>query len=163
MNAQAPDPTDAPTVDVRCRNDPTTRVRLADRHFPDGYGTGFAVELHAHGLRARLDSVIPWYRGPEHLPDFLDALAADYQGWEGERTWSTNHLTLRAVFHSGGHVGLTWAVRPWTVRDDSWEASVTTWLDAGQQMSDLASDVRWFLAPDGSTEPASLGAATRSP
>ncbi|WBP89373.1 DUF6228 family protein [Kitasatospora cathayae] len=60
MNAQGTEPTDTPAVDVRCQNAPTARVRLADRHFPDEHGTGFAVELRAEGLRARLDSVIAW-------------------------------------------------------------------------------------------------------
>lgn len=107
MNDQRTDPTDptaptdAPAVDVRCRNDPATRVRLTDRHFPDEHGTGFAVELHAEGLRARLDSVTAWACGPDHPADFLDELAADYRGWEAERTWRTHRLALRAVFRPG--------------------------------------------------------------
>ncbi|MFF3003022.1 DUF6228 family protein [Kitasatospora sp. NPDC057940] len=146
------DPTDSPAVDVRCRNDPATRVRLTDRHFPDEHGTGFAVELHAEGLRARLDSVTAWAWGPDHPADFLDELAADYRGWEAERTWRTHRLALRAVFRPGGHVGLTWTVRPRIGRDSPWEASVTTWLEAGEQLAGLASDVRRFLDPGDPTE-----------
>jgi hypothetical protein len=36
-------------------------------------------------------------------------------------------------------------LRPWVSRHESWEASVTTWLEAGQQMKGLAADVRAFL------------------
>jgi hypothetical protein len=147
MNAQATEPTDTPAVTVRSQDDPTVRVRLADR-FPDDHGTGFAVDLHADGLQARVDSVVVWEWRPEHLADFLDKLAADFRGWEGERTWSTHHLALRAVFRSGGHVGLTWTLRPWTIRENSWEASATTWLEAGEQMAALAADVRSFLDRD---------------
>ncbi|MET8625263.1 DUF6228 family protein [Kitasatospora sp. NPDC004669] len=32
-------------------------------------------------------------------------------------------------------------------RDDSWEASVTIWLEAGAQLAAFASDIRWFLDP----------------
>jgi hypothetical protein len=82
----------------------------------------------------------------QYLPDFLDGLAADFRGWEGSRSWAANHLKLTADFHSRGHVELRWALRPWDSRRDSWEATVTTWLEAGQQISGLAADVRAFLA-----------------
>ncbi|MFF2145008.1 DUF6228 family protein [Kitasatospora sp. NPDC058190] len=145
MNAEPAEPTDTPAVTVHSQDDPTARVTLTDRHFPDEYGTGFTVDLHGEGLRARVDSVVVWAWGPEHLADFLDKLAADFRGWDGERTWSTHHLTLRAVFRSGGHVGLTWTIRPWTTQENSWEASVTTWLEGGEQLAAFASDVRRFL------------------
>ncbi|MFJ9842182.1 DUF6228 family protein [Kitasatospora sp. NPDC101155] len=145
MNATDTEPTDTPAVIVRCQNDPTARIRFSDRYSPDGFETGFAVDLHADGLQAHLDSVVVWAWGPEPLADFLDKLAADFRGWEGERTWSTHHLALRAVFRSGGHVGLTWTLQPWTTRDDSWEASATTWLEGGEQMTALAAEVRCFL------------------
>ncbi|MEI5008136.1 DUF6228 family protein [Streptomyces sp. PmtA] len=76
-------------------------------------------------------------------------LAADHQGWDGERRWQTDDrdLIVSAVFRSGGHVGLTWTLRPWPKDAGGWSASVTTWLEAGEQMSALAADVRHFLAP----------------
>lgn len=57
-----------------------------------------------------------------------------------------NGLKLAAIFHSGGHVELRWTLRPWGSWQESWEASVTTWLEAGQQMTMLAADVHAFLA-----------------
>ncbi|MFI5643238.1 DUF6228 family protein [Kitasatospora sp. NPDC051705] len=145
MNASDTDPTDTPALTIRSRDDPTTQVRLSDRYFPDEYGTGFAMDLRAEGLQARLGSVVTWLWDDEYLADFLDALAADFRGWEGERTWSTHHLALRAVFRPGGHVGLTWTLRPRSTREDSWAASVTTWLEGGEQLTALAADVRRFL------------------
>ncbi|MFI2765740.1 DUF6228 family protein [Streptomyces echinatus] len=81
---------------------------------------------------------------------FLDELVADYRRWDGERSWQTNDrdLTVSAVFRSGGYVGLTWALRPWPQAAGGWGASVTTWLEAGEQMAFLAADVRSFLTKE---------------
>ncbi len=145
MTEHSPEHPESPEIIVRSQDDPDTRVRLFGRYFPDEHGTGFAVELCADGLRARLDSVETWVWDHEYLHDFLARLAADFRGWYGERTWNTNHLTLRAVFRSGGHVGLTWTLMSRTTQEDSWRASATTWLEAGEQMTALAADVREFL------------------
>jgi len=53
-------------------------------------------------------------------------------------------LKLTAAFHSGGHVELCWTIRPWITRY-GWEAPVTTWIEGGQQMTELAAAVRAFL------------------
>lgn len=55
---------------------------------------------------------------------------------------------MSAVFRSGGHVGLTWTVRPWPRAAGGWSASATTWLEAGEQMTALAADIRRFLAEE---------------
>lgn len=80
----------------------------------------------------------------------MKELAANYQGWAGERSWYTHdrHLTISAVFRSGSHFGLIWPVRPWPQAAGGWGASVTTWLEAGEQMTSLAADVRAFLAKE---------------
>ncbi|MFF6791832.1 DUF6228 family protein [Streptomyces filamentosus] len=56
--------------------------------------------------------------------------------------------TVSAVFGSGGHVGPTWAVRPWPRAAGGWGASVTTWLEAGERTASLAAGVRSFLAKE---------------
>lgn len=119
-------------------------VRLHDCRLPGDYETTFAVGLHADGLDARIGevSVTPWDSGG--LTGFMDGLAAAYRGWEGTRCWAVSHLELTAAFHSGGHVELGWTIRPWLTRP-GWEASLTTWVEGGQQMSELASAVRAFL------------------
>ena len=68
------------------------------------------------------------------------------RGWPGRRTRHTDQLTLEAGFHSGGHIELTWKMRPDFYRGATWEVSATTWIEAGQQLTTLASDVRTFLA-----------------
>ncbi|WP_442805933.1 DUF6228 family protein [Streptomyces sp. NBC_01341] len=40
---------------------------------------------------------------------------------------------------------VTWTLRPWPKAAGGWGASVTTWLEAGEQMASLASDIRQFL------------------
>ena len=134
-----------PELTIRCQEYRDVSVRLYGRYFPDECGVGFAVEARADGLHAEFGGVEVWVWDDVDLPAFLAQLAADYCGWPEERTWQTNHLALRATFHSGGHVALTWDLQPWASRSDSWRASVTTWVEAGEQMSNLAADVRQFL------------------
>lgn len=139
--------TDSPAaVTVRCRDDHAVAVRLLDPFRPEDDRVLYAVEACAPGLTARVDDVAAWPWGAD-LPRFLAELAADFQGWDGRRVWQTldRDLTVGAVFRSGGHVGLTWTLRPWRAASGRWEASVTTWLDAGEQMAALAADVRALL------------------
>lgn len=93
--------------------------------------------------------MVAWSWDSELAP-FLEELAADFRGWDGERSRQTydGDLTVSAAFRSGGHVGLTWTVRPWPDAAGGWCASVTTWLGAGEQMASLASEVRHFLADE---------------
>jgi hypothetical protein len=86
--------------------------------------------------------VTPWDSGS--LTGFMDSLAADSRGWAGTRSWAVNHLKLTAACHSGGHVELCWTIRPWITRND-WEASLTTWIEGGQQMTELAAAIEAFL------------------
>lgn len=138
---------DPAEVIIRCLEDPAVSVRLHDRFFPDEYGIGFSIEARADGLHASVGPVEVWVWDDADLPGFLAGLAEDFRGWSGERAWQTNHLAVQAVFHSRGHVALTWTLRPWVSRSDSWQASVTTWIEAGAQMSTLAEDLHTFL-PD---------------
>jgi len=121
-----------------------TRVCLHDCRFIGEYETTFVVDLHSDGLDARIGevSVTPWDCGG--LTGFMDGLAADFRGWSGTRSWAVNHLKLTATFHSGGHVELCWTIRPWITRAD-WEASLTTWIEGGQQMTDLAAAIKALL------------------
>jgi Family of unknown function (DUF6228) len=133
------------SVLIRCQEDHDAVVRLHSRYFPDEYGIGFAVDARADGLHAQLQGVEVWVWDDAWLPDFIAQLAADYRGWADQRIWQTNHLSVSAGFHAGGHVALTWNLHRWLTRSDTWQASVTTWLEAGEQMSNLAADLREFL------------------
>jgi len=121
-----------------------TRVCLHDCRFIGEYETTFVVDLHSDGLDARIGevSVTPWDCGG--LTGFMDGLAADFRGWSGTPSWAVNHLKLTATFHSGGHVELCWTIRPWITRAD-WEASLTTWIEGGQQMTELAAAIKALL------------------
>ncbi|MEV5238517.1 DUF6228 family protein [Streptomyces cinnamoneus] len=132
---------------VRCKDSPSVDVRFCDRFSFDRDSVRYAVEVRAPGLTARVDEVVAWIWDSD-LTTFLEELVADYQGWEGERNWHTldRDLAVSAVFRSGGYIGLTWTLRPWRTAAGEWSASVTTWLEAGEQMSSLTSDVRHFLA-----------------
>jgi hypothetical protein len=145
MGSEDLDVTASSQVIIRSGQDPAVRVRLHDRQFIDDDETAFAVDVDADGLTAHLGDVIIAVWNPPYLSDFMDGLAADFRGWSGERSWSTNHLKLIAVFHSGGHIELRWTLQPWISRPDSWKASVTTWVEGGQQLTDLAADIRAFL------------------
>ncbi|MEV1010087.1 DUF6228 family protein [Streptomyces sp. NPDC049881] len=138
---------DEARVTVRCQDNVSVGVTFRDRFSFDADSVHYAVELRAPGLTARVDEVVAWIWDSD-LTAFLDALATDYRGWDGERSWHTHDrdLTVAAAFRSGGHVGLTWTVRPWTLAAGGWGASVTTWLEAGEQMTSLAADVRAFFA-----------------
>jgi Family of unknown function (DUF6228) len=146
VNGDDLDMTAAPQVTVRSGKDPNVRVLLHDCQFVDQDETAFAVSLQASGLTAHYRDVTVNAWDPEYLYQFLDGLAADFRGWDGTRSWAVGHLKVCATFHSRGHVELRWTLRPRVTMQDSWEASVTTWLEAGQQMTGLAADVRDFLA-----------------
>ncbi|MCF3179944.1 hypothetical protein IPZ70_08305 [Streptomyces polychromogenes] len=137
---------DNPGVALRCRDNASVGVGFRDRRVVDAESVQYAVELRAPGLAARVDGIVAWAREGDLAP-FLEGIAADYQGWNGTRSWHTNarDLTVSAVFRSGGHVGLTWTVQPWRNSAGGWGASVTTWLEAGEQMASLAADIRHFL------------------
>ncbi|MFE7116128.1 DUF6228 family protein [Streptomyces sp. NPDC057654] len=140
---------DKPGVTIRCQDSSSVVVTFCDRFSFDADSVHYAVELRAPGLTARVDEVVAWI-WDSGLTAFLEKLVADYRGWDGERSWQTHDrdLTVSAVFRSGGYVGLTWTLRPWTQAAGGWGASVTTWLEAGEQMACLAADVRNFLTTE---------------
>ncbi|MFJ6797163.1 DUF6228 family protein [Streptomyces sp. NPDC091268] len=137
----------SPRVTIRCQDNASIGVTFCDRFSFDADSVHYAVELEARGLTARVNEVVAWIWDRDLAP-FLEGLAADYRGWDGERKWQTDDrdLAVSAVFRSGGYVGLTWALHPWPKAAGGWGASVTTWLEAGEQMASLASDIRQFFA-----------------
>jgi hypothetical protein len=140
-------PADPDELTVRCLENPDVTVRPYDRYFPDECGTGFSVELEADGMTADFGPVEAWVWDDVDLPVFVAGLASDFRGWTDLRTWSINHLRIDASYHSRGRVALRWTLQPWLTRADGWSASVTTWIEAGAQMSRLADELRLFL-PD---------------
>ncbi|MFD6228667.1 DUF6228 family protein [Streptomyces sp. NPDC060232] len=138
---------DGPCVAVRCQDNSSVAVSLHDRHSPDDHGVHHAVEVRAPGLRARLDQAVARIGDGRDLAPFLERLAADHTGWDGERRGKTNDgdLTVSAVFRPGGYVGSTWTLRPWRPAAGAWSATVNTQLEAGEQMESFAADIRHYL------------------
>lgn len=88
------------------------------------------MEAVDDGLRARIGALtVTAWDGAGYLTEFLDGLARDFRGWEGERSWVNNELVVAATFGSGGHVSLSWTLRA-DVFSSGWECTVTTVIDA---------------------------------
>ncbi|MER5948181.1 DUF6228 family protein [Streptomyces sp. NPDC001904] len=138
---------DPPAVIVTSLDNAAVGVRLSDRQSFDDDAVHYVAEAWSPGLAARVDEVVAWIWDAD-LAAFLTELAADYRGWEGERTWKTHDgdLAVSAVFMPTGRVALTWTLRPWPDIAGGWTASVTSCPEAGEQMSSLAADVRHFFA-----------------
>lgn len=84
MSPDRVEPAESPEVVIRCQDDPGVVVRLVDRHFPDQYGAAFSVVAQADGLNARVEGGEVWV-WDDDLARFLEGLADDFRGWDGER------------------------------------------------------------------------------
>jgi hypothetical protein len=116
-------------------------VNPSDDVFEGGW---FSVELNADGLNCVQNVLVQ--RG-DSLGAFLMDLAESWRGWEGERTWRSleSHLAVSATTDGQGHNAITFTLRnspTW-----SWTASLTILVDAGEEMTRVASDARALLAP----------------
>lgn len=138
-------------VVLRCGRQASVSVRFAERHAALDRLDGrlfFLVQVRAPGLDARLEGVTNHVVG-RGLARFVERL--EIEGWEGERRWvnADRDLLVSARYESGGHIGLTWTVRPWRGVHGDWSASVTTWVDAGEDRDAFAAELRWFLTAEG--------------
>ncbi len=117
-------------------------MRLFDWAREDEYHVVFGAEATDAGVQARVETVgvSVW----DKLDDFFDGLAKDFRGWDGERAWTNNHLVVAATFGRGGHVYVRWTLRA-DVFDNGWECTVSTVVEAGEEMAALAADLRAFL------------------
>ena len=80
------------------------------------------------------------------LIDYLKSLAADWRGWQGERSYESLEDDLRLTSsHDGRHVRLAVTLRQSAV-PDGWSASAVLSVDPGEQMSAIASDVEALLS-----------------
>ena len=112
----------------------------------DGYDfVDFPVSIAAEGL-----SAIAWVRSvegpsPRSLRAFFRALADDWRGEEGDQTWaSIEHDLTVAVRRTPGHVVLTFTLRK-SAYPETWTASATVSVEAGEEMSMLARAVEALL------------------
>ncbi|WP_425528008.1 DUF6228 family protein [Yinghuangia seranimata] len=116
----------------------------------DEYVTTLVATVSDVGLSARVR--VATSAGAGGLAEFLGELAEGFRGWEGARTWGSwgRELTASAVFRSGGHVAITWAVMGRGAGGEVWRAEVTTVVEAGAEMSALVVEVEALVGGGGS-------------
>ncbi|MFG3100395.1 DUF6228 family protein [Streptomyces sp. NPDC048182] len=123
---------------------PTLLLAEPHRPYPEDPTLDFLIR--AAGPWGSVETSVETWDG-DALDVFLTALAEDFRGWEGARTWGSlsYDLTLSAEHRSGGCVELTWGIhdRPGS---DQWHFEVVTAHEAGEGMRTLAAEVRAFLA-----------------
>jgi Family of unknown function (DUF6228) len=119
--------------------------------YGDGYVYTVATELHADGMTATTTAKIDgtFANLAATLPGFLESLAADWQGWNGIRTWQSmeRELAFDARHDGRGHVSLSVTLRaPGPDWDDTaWSARAVFVLEAGEEMTRLAADLTHCL------------------
>lgn len=115
----------------------------------DGYVAVMPVELHDEGLSARGEVKLsrPTQAEEPDLVAFLQGLADDWRGWDGERGWRSLDGKLRITArHDGkGHVSLGGALRGHSLSPDAWLARVFITVEAGEQLSSLVAELRSHL------------------
>ncbi|MEV7590521.1 DUF6228 family protein [Streptomyces sp. NPDC089922] len=103
------------------------------------------ILVRARGQRVSVETLVRTWDG-DGLDAFLSALAEDFRGWDGARAWRSleRGLTISAEHHSGGYVHLTWGIHDRPPSED-WHFETTTVHAAGEEMRNLAAEVRTFL------------------
>jgi Family of unknown function (DUF6228) len=106
------------------------------------------VELQTDGLNAATDIDLDAIRrrvGP--IDEFFATLAADWRGWEGERSWGQPPITLTATHDGLGHIRVTVGLEEFY---DRWRVRGELVLDAGH-FDQVARDAAGLptLLPDG--------------
>jgi hypothetical protein len=106
------------------------------------------VTLHNDGLTASTDVDLDGIRHTvAPIGEFFAALAADWRGWAGERTWGGGDITLTATHDGLGHVTLIVELEE---KYDHWRARGELTLEAGR-LDQVARDAMQLptLAPNG--------------
>ncbi len=106
----------------------------------------FVIEVQGAGLDA---STVVLSVNVSSLGDFFSELARDWRGWEAPRRWDSleGELTIEAHQDGTGHDWLQFTVRHNTPPD--WTLTLVVSVEAGEQMANLAGDVRDFVLGQG--------------
>lgn len=119
--------------------------------YGDGYVYTIATELHDDGLTASTVAKIDgqFFDLDTTLPGFVQGLAADWQGWNGVRTWTSweRELAIDARHDGRGYVslGVTLRAPGLDLDDTAWSARAVFVLEAGEEMTRCAADLNHFL------------------
>jgi hypothetical protein len=139
-----------PLVATRCT--PAWTLHPPVDSYGDGYIWHLRTEIDADDLRAASTAAVgaPDCSG---LPDFLDGLAHQWQGWQGPREWRSLDREVELVARHDQRrqvslgVTLRRASRPYD--EDAWTARVVLLIEPGEQMKQLARDVRALVSVSG--------------
>jgi Family of unknown function (DUF6228) len=104
------------------------------------------VRLRVPGLDASRRVWAHYATGFDELAAFFNGLAADWRGWQGERTYESLEHDLRLTATHDGHVHLVVQLRD-TLGQDGWSATGVVQLDPGEEMTGAAEDVAALLSP----------------
>ncbi len=111
-------------------------------------GGSFVVEFQADGLDVtRCVFAFGW----DGLDSFLSEIADSYRGCEGTKGWTSpeGDLEVEAEADHRGHNTLRFTARDGAI--PMWWATAIATVAAGEDMANLASSVKSFLAPLRST------------
>lgn len=123
--------------------------------YGDSYCYRAVAELHDDGMTATTNAGIDGGSVDGELlttlAGFFRALAADWRGWDGVRTWRSleGELALDACHDGRGHVslGVTLRAPGLDLDDEAWSARAVFQLEGGEEMTRLAADLTRFLRP----------------
>jgi hypothetical protein len=113
---------------------------------PQGEIWSVVVRLRLPGLDASRRVWAHYATGFDELAAFFHGLAADWRGWQGERTYESLEHDLRLTAAHDGHVRLVVQFRETSGRD-GWSATGAVRLDPGEEMTRAAQDVAALLSP----------------
>ena len=113
---------------------------------PHGEIRSVVMRLHMPGLDASLRVSAHYATGFDELVGFLNEMASDWRGWQGERTYESLEHDLRLTAMHDGHIQLVVQLRE-TSAADGWSATGPVHLDPGEEMTRAAQDVAALLAP----------------
>jgi Family of unknown function (DUF6228) len=120
-------------------------IEFFDRDSSPGYY--FNVKITRYDLFA---AAKVWSGHGDPTPDnWLQGLAQHWQGWDGERQWSSleGEFSLTATNDCRGHIAITIQLRSGLY--DAWFVRVVVFVDAGQ-LDGLASQAARFFRNEGS-------------
>jgi hypothetical protein len=139
---------------VRMGEPSGTKIQIwGARHpFGDRYGfVDFAVGVVGDGLEAEtLVHSLEHGGGPSgSLASFFGALAEDWRGLGGDTKWEAieHGMTIEATRGPLGHVVLAFVLRQ-SYNPDAWSVRAVVKVEAGEEMSQLASAVARLVPGD---------------
>jgi hypothetical protein len=115
---------------------------------PEGEIWSVVVRLRVPGLDASRLVSAHYATGFDELVAFFNGLAADWRGWQGERTYESLEHDLRLTAVHDGHVRLLVQLQETAGRDEC-SATGVVQLDPGEEMTRAAEDVAVLLSPLG--------------